>query len=649
MMQELDLLHRHVLPARRNPMSFARHNNWRRPPTGVYISPVLRLAIAQLRPHKGAYEENLCRLGAYLREAGGWAEPPDLVVAPEAALTGYFLEGGVRDLAVPAEQLFEDLSRQHRDAKAPPLDVALGFYELHQNRLYNSALYARLGDGDAGIRHIHRKVFLPTYGVFDEERFVEAGRSVQAFDTTWGRAAILICEDAWHSFTPMLAALDGAQLIIVPSASPARGPVPGEDGAGRPASLARWSRIVQDMAGEHGVFVALAQLVGFEGGKAFPGGSLVATPRGEVIAEGPIFEEALVPAHLDFEEITRARTDLPLLADLEMRLPHLLGSLHAARREKGRTDGAADRRTVAVQAAGPGKESKTTSHRRAVPRSAGPSVHRSAAPLEIDPELTRRWLVEFLRDEVRRRRGFEKVVIGLSGGVDSSLVAYLAAEALGAGDVIGVRMPYRTSSPESLEHAQLVIDRLGIEARTVDITAAVDGLASAIGGGHEPGRLGNIMARARMITLFDLSAAERALPVGTGNKTERLLGYFTWHADDSPPVNPIGDLFKTQVWALARHLQVPEVIVSKPASADLIHGQTDEGDFGIAYPRADAILHWILLGYRDGEIVPFGFTEEEIALVRRRLDSTHWKRRLPTVAMLSGTAIGEYYLRPVDY
>jgi NAD+ synthetase len=542
--------------------------------------------------------------------------------------------------------LFEDLSRQHRDAKAPPLDVALGFYELHQNRLHNSALYARLGDGDAGIRHIHRKVFLPTYGVFDEERFVEAGRSVQAFDTTWGRAAILICEDAWHSFTPMLAALDGAQLIIVPSASPARGPVPGEDGAGRPASLARWSRIVQDIAGEHGVFVALAQLVGFEGGKAFPGGSLVATPRGEVIAEAPIFEEALVPAHLDFEEITRARVDLPLLADLEMRLPHLLGSLHAARREKGRTGGQADRRNV-VEETTRGREAKPPEHTRG--SSAARPVRLSVAPLEIDPELTRRWLVEFLRDEVQRRRGFEKVVIGLSGGVDSSLVAYLAAEALGAGNVIGVRMPYRTSSPDSLEHAQLVIDRLGIEGRTVDITAAVEGLASAIGGGHEPGRLGNIMARARMITLFDLSAAERALPVGTGNKTERLLGYFTWHADDSPPVNPIGDLFKTQVWALARHLQVPEVIVSKPASADLIHGQTDEGDFGISYHRADAILHWILLGYRNPEIVPLGFTEEEIALVRRRLDSTHWKRRLPTVAMLSATAIGEYYLRPVDY
>jgi NAD+ synthetase len=620
---------------------------------------VLRLAIAQLRPHKGAYEENLCRLGALFREAGGWAEPPDLMVAPETALTGYFLEGGVRDVALSAEHLFDDLAGQHRDAKAPPFDVALGFYEVHQNRLHNSAIYARLGGPDAGIRHVHRKVFLPTYGVFDEERFVEAGRSVQAFDTTWGRAAILICEDVWHSFTPMLAALDGAQLIIVPSASPARGPVPGDDSsAGRPASLKRWTRIAQDIASEHGVYVALAQLVGFEGGKAFLGGSLVATPRGDVLAEGPIFEEALIPATLDFEEITRARADLPLLADLEMRLPHLLGSLHAARREKGRNGGTTERREGASEAIVGEAGQEVTKTRKPRVRGSAPSTSSgqalppfrpSADPLAIDPDLTRRWLVEFLRDEVQRRRGFAKVVIGLSGGVDSSLVAFLAAEALGAENVIGVRMPYRTSSPESLEHAQLVIAALGIASRTVDISAAVDGLASAIGGAPDPGRLGNIMARARMITLFDISAAQRALPIGTGNKTERLFGYFTWHADDSPPVNPIGDLFKTQVWALARHVNVPEVIVSKPASADLIHGQTDEGDFGIPYSRADAILQWILLGYRSAEIIPLGFTEEELALVRGRLDSTHWKRRLPTVAMLSATAIGEYYLRPVDY
>lgn len=617
---------------------------------------MLRLAIAQIRPQKGAYQENLCRFGALFREVGTWPEPPELVVAPETALTGYFLEGGVRDLAITGDQLFDDLSRQHQEAGTPPLDVALGFYEVHGNRLYNSGMYATLGGPDAGVRHIHRKIFLPTYGVFDEERFVEAGRSVQAFDTRWGRAAILICEDAWHSFTPMLAALDGAQLIIVPSASPARGVVTSDDNAGRPVSLARWSRLAQDIAGEHGVYVALSQLVGFEGGKAFPGGSILAGPRGDLLVEAPVFQEAIIPATLDFEEVTRARTDLPLLADLEMRLPHLLGSLHAARRERGEAGKRGSRQGGSREAGKRGSENATPTPRPP----ASPLPHLPARlrrdPLTIDPELTRHWLREFIRDEVQRRRKFDKVVIGLSGGVDSSLVAYLAVEALGAANVLGVRMPYRSSSPESLAHAQLVIDALGIPSTTVDISSAVDALAGTIEGASqkqstpmEPARLGNIMARTRMITLFDLSAAHRALPLGTGNKTERLLGYFTWHADDSPPVNAIGDLFKTQVWALARHLGVPEVIVSKPASADLIQGQTDEGDFGLSYPRADAILHWILLGYRAPEIEALGFSSPEIALVRKRLDSTHWKRRLPTVAMLSGTAIGEYYLRPVDY
>ncbi|HEV7364710.1 MAG TPA: NAD+ synthase [Gemmatimonadales bacterium] len=621
---------------------------------------MLRLAIAQVRPQKGAYQENLCRFGALFREVGAWPEPPELLVAPETALTGYFLEGGVRDLAISADQLFDDLSRQHEEAGIPPLDVALGFYEVHGNRLYNSGLYATLGGPDTGIRHIHRKIFLPTYGVFDEERFVEAGRSVQAFDTRWGRAALLICEDAWHSFTPMLAALDGAQVIIIPSASPARGVITTDETAGRPVSLARWSRLVQDIAGEHGVYVALAQLVGFEGGKAFPGGSILAGPRGDILAQAPVFQEAIIPAVIDFEEITRARADLPLLADLEMRLPHLLGSLHAARRERGepgKVSGDGGKRVGKNSPKGSEPE-RGAALRPPVPPAQGAAVplpplparfNIQQDPLAIDPDLTRRWLVEFIRDEVQRRRKFQRVLIGLSGGVDSSLVAYLAAEALGPANVIGVRMPYRTSSPESLAHAQLVIDQLGIGHRTVDISSAVDALAGAIGGAVEPARLGNIMARTRMITLFDLSAALRALPLGTGNKTERLFGYFTWHADDSPPVNPIGDLFKTQVWALARHLGVPDVIVSKPASADLIKGQTDEGDFGISYPRADAILHWILLGYKAPEIAALGFEEAEIELVRTRLDSTHWKRRLPTVAMLSGTAIGEYYLRPVDY
>ena len=268
-------------------------------------------------------------------------------------------------------------------------------------------------------------------------------------------------------------------------------------------------------------------------------------------------------------------------------------------------------------------------------------------PLALDGALATEWLVSFLRAEFRRRR-FTKGVVGMSGGVDSAVTGFLTARALGAENVIAVRMPYRTSSPQSLEHAQLVIDALGIEARTIDISAAVDGYLT-----NEPdadaARRGNVMARMRMIALFDLSAKYHALPVGTGNKTERLFGYFTWHADDSPPINPLGDLFKTQVWELARHLGVPEVIISKPASADLIQGQTDEGDFGITYQRADEILNWLLSGYQPAELAARGFDAAEVELVRRRLASTHWKRRLPTVAMLSPTAIGETYLRPVDY
>ena len=157
------------------------------------------------------------------------------------------------------------------------------------------------------------------------------------------------------------------------------------------------------------------------------------------------------------------------------------------------------------------------------------------------------------------------------------------------------------------------------------------------------------MARMRMIALFDLAAKHRGIPLGTGNKTERLFGYFTWHADDSPPVNPLGDLFKTQVWALARHLGVPDVIVGKAPTADLVVGQTDEGDFGISYAKADEILNWLLSGYAPDELVARGFDEADVAIVRKRVESTHWKRRLPTVAMISPTAIGESYLRPVDY
>ncbi len=269
-------------------------------------------------------------------------------------------------------------------------------------------------------------------------------------------------------------------------------------------------------------------------------------------------------------------------------------------------------------------------------------------PPHVNAQITQEWLVAFLQDELIERRAIRKAVVGLSGGVDSAVTAFLCARALGPGNVHAIRMPYKTSSQASLSDARLVVEALGIHEHTVDISAAVDGYLQ-FESGADSRRRGNVMARVRMVVLFDQSAKYGALPIGTGNKTERLLGYFTWHADDTPPVNPIGDLYKTQVWELARHLGVPESLIDKAPSADLEANQTDEGDLGITYAKADAILSRMLDGYSNDQLVEHGFSASDVELVRRRLDGTHWKRHLPTTAMLTNTAINEFYLRPVDY
>ncbi|GGM99335.1 carbon-nitrogen hydrolase [Thermus composti] len=287
---------------------------------------MVRQAVLQFRPEKARLKESLARLKAHLEALRPHA--PEVVVLPEAALTGYFLQGGVRELALTRHELLELLVGVYEEVGWEGLlDVVVGFYERDGGAYYNSAAYLELPHR---LVHVHRKVFLPTYGVFDEERYLARGRRVEAFNTRFGRAALLICEDFWHSITATLAALDGAEVIYVPAASPARG-FRGE----WPENVLRWRTLAQAVAAEHGLYVVVASLVGFEGGKGMSGGSLVVGPDGRLLAEAPLFEEAALLFHLDRERIPPVRYDSPLLSDLEAGLPLLLPDLE---RVLGRRD-----------------------------------------------------------------------------------------------------------------------------------------------------------------------------------------------------------------------------------------------------------------------------------------------------------------------
>ncbi|HXT36572.1 MAG TPA: nitrilase-related carbon-nitrogen hydrolase [Chloroflexota bacterium] len=288
------------------------------------------VAVAQLRPKKGDYGYALGHLGETLGQLDGANEPLDVLVLPEMALTGYFLQGGIAEVARSTEQFFAELTalfRQATRAGRPPIDIVVGFPERRESRLFNSVLYATLShrQEESRIHHVHRKIFLPTYGVFDEKRYVNRGRGLAPFETRAGLAGMLICEDAWHTITGTILALGGARIVYIPVASPARG-FEGEV----VANVGRWHRLAQSMAEEHAIFVVTANLVGFEGGKGFIGGSVIVNPLGEILVEGPMGEECLIRATLDLEEIAIARAGLPLLGDLESQLPDLVHALAQA-------------------------------------------------------------------------------------------------------------------------------------------------------------------------------------------------------------------------------------------------------------------------------------------------------------------------------
>jgi NAD+ synthase len=263
----------------------------------------------------------------------------------------------------------------------------------------------------------------------------------------------------------------------------------------------------------------------------------------------------------------------------------------------------------------------------------------SKAPeLPLNPKLLHRLLVGFLRDEVQKT-GTKRVVLGISGGVDSSLVAMLAAEALGPTNVLGIRMPYRLSSQASLEHADMVVAASRIESMRIDITPQIDAYFERFPDA-DAARRGNKMARERMTVLYDHSARIGGLVLGTSNKTELLLGYGTIHGDLASAVNPLGDLYKAQVWSLAEHVGVPRPIIEKPPSADLSPGQTDEGDLGFSYREVDRLLYAMVdLRYERDELVAAGFAPEFIERVASRVQRSQFKRRLPVIAKVSTRTI----------
>ena len=255
-------------------------------------------------------------------------------------------------------------------------------------------------------------------------------------------------------------------------------------------------------------------------------------------------------------------------------------------------------------------------------------------PLALNMSHVHSMLVQFVQDQTHNA-GFSKAVIGLSGGIDSAVSAFISAEALGAHNVTAVLMPYRTSSPDSIRDAEAVVKKTGIRSATVEITPMVEPLFE-VQNITDQLRRGNIMARERMIILYDMSQKEKGLVIGTSNKTESLLGYGTLFGDMACAINPLGDLYKSHVRELAKELGVPETIIAKKPSADLWQGQTDEGELGFTYHDVDRLLYSMVDERRtDEELVSMGFDMKFITTVRNRIRMNQFKRLPPVIAKVS--------------
>ncbi len=546
-----------------------------------------RLALAQINPAVGDLEGNTAKILRYVERAR--ALRADVVAFPELAVTGYPPE----DLLLKPQFLEENMRKMREVVRASSgISVVVGFVDAAKD-VYNAAAVAH----DGRLVDVYHKIYLPNYGVFDEERYFKAGSGCPVYVVNGVYVGVNICEDIWYAAGPAVVQRDsGAELIVNINGSPFH--------AGKRAHR---EKMLATRAADNGVYVAYVNLVGGQDELVFDGGSVVFGPAGEAAARGAQFQEELITVDLDVDAVQRSRLSGPRL-----------------RREKpGVPDGLGPPRVLPVSAHTPRPLPDLPPRRPPARYGAAGEVYQA--------------LVTGTRDYVRKC-GFAKVVVALSGGIDSSLVATIAADALGPENVVGVSMPSRYSSEGSVDDAKDLAGNLGIRLISLPIeaqfTAFLDALAPHFDGMEPNEAEENLQSRIRGNLVMALSNKMDWMVLTTGNKSEMAVGYATIYGDMAGGYGVIKDVPKTMVYELAEHRNaagggplIPQAVMEKPPSAELRPDQKDQDSLP-PYEVLDRILKAYVEEDRsfDG-IVASGFEEDVVKLVVDLVDRSEHKRR----------------------
>ena len=569
------------------------------------VERVLRVALAQINPVVGDLAGNATLIAGRIAEARDAGA--DIVCFPELALTGYPPE----DLVLKPGFVRDNL--KHLDtviAATAGISAVVGFVD-DDGEIYNAAAYIH----DRQLKAVYHKVFLPNYGVFDEERYFAVGHRCPIFELSGLRVAVSICEDCWYPSGPMACQADhGAEVLININGSPFH--------AGKRAER---EKMVAERAADYGAFVAYVNTVGGQDELVFDGNSVVFGPRGEMLAHAASFQEELLVCDINAGAV-------PFHRPLEKIRHEAEG---AARLELEVTD-------IPIAAT-------------AIARHRPPVEPRLAEPLDGAAEIYAA-VVLGIRDYVRKQN-FKKVLIGMSGGVDSALTAAVAADALGADNVLGVRMPSRYTSAESLEDADLVAEALGIQLLDFPIEPAHHGFEEILAGAFKGSKPGvaeeNIQPRIRMTILHALSNKLGYIVLSTGNKSELATGYGTLYGDIAGGYAVLKDLTKTTVYELCRYRNtlgevIPERVISKPPSAELKLDQKDSDSLP-PYEKLDPILQgYVEQDLSPEELVAAGHDAATVARVIELVDRSEYKRRqAPPGVKITPRAFGRDRRMPI--